>query len=162
MKLHSNIDGEPAWIAVGIEPVGVVAIGVVPIGTVAIACGAGRGVIVVSCGLAVGLVSLTCGVSAALYSIGVGLNLALAGRGMMPTAFGAGDPKYALARKFAIPPLIVAVFVYFGAPLVSTARIATADREVAVQWSGAAVASEGIYPRAASNAVDCFSSSRFR
>jgi hypothetical protein len=145
MKLYSNIDGEPAWIAVGTQPIGVVAIGIVPVGIVAIACGAGRGVIVVSCGLGLGLVSFTCGVSAALYSIGVGLNLALAGRGMTLTAFGAGDPRYGLIRKLAIPPLILAAFLYYGAPLVSAAHVAAADRSVAVQWNGAATTSEGIY-----------------
>jgi len=145
MRLYSNIDGEPAWIAVGTQPIGVIAIGIVPIGIVAIACGAGRGVIAVSCGVGLGLVSFTCGVSAALYSISVGLNLALAGRGMTLTAFGEGDPKYALARKLAIPPLILIAFLYYGAPLISAARMAAADREVAVQWNGAATASEGIY-----------------
>ena len=145
MKLYSSVDGEPAWIAVGTQPIGIVAIGIAPIGIVAIACGAGRGAIVVSCGLALGLVTFTCGASAALYSIGVGLNLALAGRGMTLTAFGDGDPKYNLARKLAIPPLILAAFFYYGAPLVTAARIAAADREVVVQWRGAAVASEGIY-----------------
>ncbi len=145
MKLFSSTDGEPAWIAVGTQPIGVVAIGVLPIGVVAIACGAGRGIVVASCGAAVGLVSFTCGVSAALYSISVGLNVALAGRGMPLTAFGDGDPKYALARKLVIPPLVVAALVYFGLPLVNAARTATADREVAVQWNGTAKSSEGIY-----------------
>jgi|GEM_PF-6844081 len=145
MKLYSNIDGEPAWIAVGMQPIGVIAIGIMPIGILAIACGAGRGVVVVSCGVGLGLVSFTCGVSAALYGIGVGLNLALAGRGMTLTAFGAGDPKFALVRKLAIPPLILAAFLYYGLPLVSAARIAAADRQVAAQWNGVAKASEGIY-----------------
>jgi hypothetical protein len=145
MKLYSNVDGEPAWIAVGMQPVGVVAIGIAPIGVIAIACGAGRGAVVVSCGLGLGLVSLTCGLSAALYSIGVGLHVALAGRGMTLTAFGNGESRYGLARKLVIPPLILAAFLYFGAPLVSAARLAAADREVAVQWSGTAAGSEGIY-----------------
>jgi hypothetical protein len=145
MRLYSNIDGEPAWIAVGTQPIGVVAIGIAPIGIVAIACGAGRGAVVVSCGVALGLVTFTCGASAALYTIGVGLNLALAGRGMTLTAFGDGDPKYALARKLVIPPIILAAFLYYGAPLISAARMAAADRKVEVQWNGAAAVSEGIY-----------------
>jgi hypothetical protein len=145
VKLYSNIDGEPAWIAVGMQPVGVVAIGIMPIGILAIACGAGRGVVVVSCGVGLGLVSFTCGLSAALYGIGVGLHIALAGRGMTLTAFGDGDPRFSLVRKLAIPPLILAAFLYYGWPLVSAARIAAADRQVAAQWSGVAKASEGIY-----------------
>lgn len=145
MKLFSSTDGEPAWIAVGTQPIGVVAIGILPIGVVAIACGAGRGVVVASCGAAVGLVSFTCGVSAALYSISVGLNVALGGRGLTLTAFGNGNPKYALARKLVIPPLVLAALLYYGAPLVTAARTAAADHEVAVQWNGAAKASEGIY-----------------
>ena len=146
MKLYSQIDGEPAWFAFGTQPIGVVAVGIAPIGIIAIACGAGRGVVVVSCGLGLGLVSFTCGLSAALYSIGVGLNLALAGRGMTLTAFGAGaDASSALARKLIIPPIILAAFVYFGAPLLSTARMAAAGRDVAVQWNGTAMSSEGTY-----------------
>jgi hypothetical protein len=145
MKVFSSTDGEPAWIAVGTQPIGVVAIGILPIGVVAIACGAGRGVVVASCGVAVGLVSFTCGVSAALYSISVGLNVALAGRGMTLTAFGNGNPKYALARKLVIPPLVLAALLYYGAPLVTAARTVAADHEVAVQWNGAAKASEGLY-----------------
>ncbi len=145
MKLFSSTDGEPAWIAVGTQPVGVVAIGILPIGVVAIACGAGRGVVVASCGAGVGLVSFTCGVSAALYSISVGLNIALAGRGMTLTAFGNGNLTYGLARKLVIPPLVLAALVYYGAPLVTAARTAAADHEVAAQWNAVPKASEGIY-----------------
>jgi hypothetical protein len=145
MKLFSNVDGEPAWIAVGTLPVGVVAIGVMPLGILAIASGFGRGVVVVSCGLSVGLVTATCGMSAGLYSVGVGLNVALKGAGMVLTAFGGGNAKYSLLRKTVIPAIILGAFAYVGAPIISAMRVVTSNHEVMVTWNGTARSTEGIY-----------------
>ena len=149
VQLFSSDDNQPAFIAVGMQPVGVIAIGIVPIGIIAIACGGARGIVAISCGGAIGIFTAACGV-------GVGVVTAVVGMGVGAWAVGgwslietwtegrSGPIGWPIAKIALGAAIIVGSWIYFGAGAWQATRIAVADHRVDVVWHGVVRESEGM------------------
>ena len=149
MQWFSSDDNQPAFLAVGMQPVGVIAIGIIPIGIIAIACGGARGIVAISCGGAIGIVTAACGVSVGAVTAVVGFGVggwAIGGWSLAQTwkESRSGPIGWAIAKVAAGAAIIVGAWIYFGPGAWQATRVAVADHRVDVTWHGVVRESEGL------------------